>query len=652
MGLTDQQRIHVQLLAFLFCAFPLSAEVTLSIAAKSSNTFDPNIAIGAGIDGHEQGEIADKLSPANVARMRSAGLKPLIYRLRTELAGQAWHWNPQGTWSDAAHNQGYWTGSQKSLEPIQVSYGFRLPRRGNSIDQADNDGYSRIDDGDSDTFWKSNPYLGDKPQWIAVNLGRTQRINTVRILWGEPRAIKFHMEYSAERFMDLTADANWLPLLPGVTQQVRWLRVVLDKGAGSLSADWRDGAGFAIRELSAGYMDSAGHFTDAVRHGASHNKQTTIWVSSTDPWHRAVDRDANLEQPGIDLTFQSGLANGLPVILAAPVLYDTPENSAALLAYAHAKGYPVTDVELGEEPEEQFTTPEDYGALSLKVIGAIRSAGFNPRFGGPSLILLLPNLATDSEWIMRLYGFYKAAGRLDALGFFSFEWYPFDDVCGDSSKQLAESAELLSGSLRKLKDAGVPTDVPWYMTEYGFSAYGAQAEVDLPGALLNAESVALFLTNGGARAFLYGYEPGELLHDRSCSWGNNMLFMDDKPTATYWAARVISQAWAAPEGGPHYAFAVSTDNALVSAYALQRPTGEMSILIVNKSSAKAESTAAPFEGLFTVTRFSGEQYRWLAARSHSHALRSNPPVSIRQSEKPVQLPPYSLTVMTGVMRER
>src|ERR1700736_3751389 len=134
----------------LSAAMALGAEHVHVVSVDRShvlNLFDPEEAIGAGIDGHEKGEVARLLSPANVAAMLSAGLRPLTYRLRTELAGAAWNWNPHGVWSDPLHRQGYWVSDSTPGEPIEVSYGYRLPRRGNTLDQANNEGYSRIRDG-------------------------------------------------------------------------------------------------------------------------------------------------------------------------------------------------------------------------------------------------------------------------------------------------------------------------------------------------------------------------------------------------------------------------------------------------------------------------------------------------------------------------
>src|ERR1043166_1724641 len=160
---------------------------------RPANRIVPSHALGGAIDGHYKGENDLQLTQSNIQAMLSAGLKSLTYRLRTELAGDVWHWNPQGTWS-APNTEGYWTSNDHSDAPISLSYGFSLPRRGNTIDQANDTGYSRIDDGEPNTFWKSNPYLdraftgetnARHPQWIVIEFEKPEPINAVRIHWAE-----------------------------------------------------------------------------------------------------------------------------------------------------------------------------------------------------------------------------------------------------------------------------------------------------------------------------------------------------------------------------------------------------------------------------------------------------------------------------------
>jgi len=536
---------------------------TISIdRSRALSVFDPAEAFGAGIDGHEKGDTARLLSPANIAAMLSAGLKPLSYRLRTELAGEVWHWNPRGAWSDSARRQGYWVSDATPGEPIDVSYGYRLPRRGNTLDQANNDGYSRITDGDQDTFWKSNPYLDALPQWVVIDLGKRTPIDAILIRWGIPWATQFTVQYATRDDIDVTHLDIWHDFPNGIQLaakrgegtiriapspiMVRKLRVLMSVSSGASPAetsDPRDKMGFAVQEIGAGTIDAAGIFHDAVHHAPNRKGQTLVWVSSTDPWHRASDRDDNTEQPGLDLAFRSGLTNGKPMLTPTGLLYDTPENAVAEIRYLKARGYPVHEIELGEEPEEQQIPPEYYSTLFVRWAAALHAVDASLRTGGPSLVLLSPETTPEPSWTKRWIKYMRDRGALPTLQFFSFEWYPFDEVCKPVAPQLAAASALLTRSLERMAQDGVSRNIPWFMTEYGYSAYGSQAEVDLPGAILNVDSVATFLAFGGAKAFLYGYEPGDLLHEASCTWGNNMLFLSGpqlQKMPTYYSAKILA----------------------------------------------------------------------------------------------------------------
>ena len=659
--------------------------------------FDPRDALGAGIDGHEKGEVDRMLSPGNVRAMLSAGLPHLAYRLRTELAGEVWHWNPRGTWSDPLHRRGYWVSDATPAEPIRLSYGYRLPRRGNTIDQANNDGYSRLADGDTASFWKSNPCLdahfsGEvRPQWVAADLGRTQPVSAVQLLWGTPRALDYEVQYAgADLDADhLNAPGVWSTFPRGTVRgrggtedlvevaaapvRARWIRVWMTRASGAAppgSMDLRDSLGYTLREIYIGTVDAAGSFHDLVRHAPRAAAQTTIYVSSTDPWHRAEDLDPRIEQPGLDFVFRSGLTGGLPMLASAGLLYDTPENAVNLVRYAKARGYPVARLELGEEPEEQYAAPEDYGALYVQFADALHRAAPALELGGPSLVAnptVPPGEGNPARFAGRVLEYLRARGRLAGFAFFTFEWYPFDDVCAAAAPQLAAAGNLLAATLRNFAREGIPRTIPWLMTEYGFSAYGAETEVRIEGALFNADTVGRFLEEGGAETFLYGYEPNELLQDRPCTWGNNMMFLLEEngnavPLATYYGARMLTREWADPAGGAHELYPTSPGGSRdrrVSAYALRRPDGEWSVLLVNKDPTRdravrlavrdeaAGRTVAP-AGSLRIAQFSGAQYAWHAAGQHGRPARVQPPAHWQVPAGPearVKLPAYSLTVV-------
>ena len=454
-----------------------------------------------------------------------------------------------------------------SEKPIQVSNGYKLPRRGNTKDQANHDGYSRLSDGNSESFWKSNPYLdafytGEDnalyPQWVLINFRKDVPIDALRILWAEPYAVDYDVQYwegePAEYYKDMLR-GRWRMFPNGQIAGARGgdallrlgdtpiktniIRILLKKASGTApagSTDVRDRLGFAIREVYAGVLDANGTLADAMAHTPDGKKQTEIVASSTDPWHRATDRDPDIEQPGIDRLIASGLARGRPILMPAGLLYDTPDNVAAEVRFLKARGYDVRQMELGEEPDGQNISPEHYGALFVQFADAIRKENPGLVLGGPGFQSevdgwnSIPDNDGKTSWMGRFLSYLKSRERMADLGFFSFEWYPFDDLCEEKPpQQLVRHPALIAETLQRLEQDGVPKDIPWIITEYGYSSFAGQAEVELPAALLNAEIVLQWFMLGVKTAYLYGVEPGEpILDGAKCeTWGNLMMFEEE-----------------------------------------------------------------------------------------------------------------------------
>src|SRR5258708_21954492 len=100
------------------------------IPSHALNTIKPTEALGAGVDRLPYGAADNLFVDDTIQQILSAGWQTVTYRQNTELHIEAWHWNPQGDWSDPA-GKGYFTGSRTpDAEPIRHSYGYSLPHSG------------------------------------------------------------------------------------------------------------------------------------------------------------------------------------------------------------------------------------------------------------------------------------------------------------------------------------------------------------------------------------------------------------------------------------------------------------------------------------------------------------------------------------------
>jgi hypothetical protein len=676
--------------------------------SHATNSFVPARALGAGIDRLPPGATDKVFTEPIIKQVLSAGWQPVSYRQNTELHVEAWHWNPQGTWSDAT-GKGYFTGSSVPAEPIRHSYGYALPHRGFTRNEGtEAAGYSRLTDGDLNSYWKSNPYLthlftgeddASYPQWVVLDLAANQDLNAIRIAWAEPYARHYLIQYwTGEDPIKQPTKGVWHAYPAGnVTQgqggtvtltlssstiAAQFVRILMLESSNTCdshgSSDPRNCVGYAIREISVGTLTPGGEFHDLVRHTPDQD-QTTTYCSSVDPWHEAANlSEKSGDQVGMDLFFTSGYTRGLPAMIPVAMLYGTPEDAAAEIAYVEKRGYPVSYVEMGEEPDGQYMLPEDYGALYLQWAAALHKVDAALKLGGPVFqgvnkdVEVWPDAQGRTSWLGRFIDYLKSHGRISDLAFYSFEHYPYEP-CKITWSSLYDEANLVTHIMQVWREDGLPPGVPMFITESNISWQTAENSVDIFGALWLADYVGAFLAGGGDAVYYFHYIPLGLHRGCNNSRGTFGMFTADanlqiqQYTSQYFASQLINLEWVHPGNGIHRAFPAVSDirdaagHALVTAYAALRPDGQWSLLIVNKDQENPhavriqfhdaeKNSDSVFSGAVSVTTFGSAQYQWHPNVGDGVADPDGPPVhySLTAGADAVYtLPSASITVVRG-----
>lgn len=674
----------------------------------STNSFSPLRALGAGIDRDPLNSVDILYDPAHVATMHTAGWGPISYRLNTELSIQAWHWNPVGVWSDPS-GRGYFVGDAESSGDIRRSFGYNLPHRGTTGNYGTSGGYSMLDDGDTRTYWKSDPYLDQTytgesnalhAGWIMVDLGRKVGVDAMQIAWGNPYATQYQIQYwTGDDAIGNPGGGNWKNFPDGAVTKgkgglaklklsqklvnVEFVRVLMTASSNTCdshgSSDRRNCLGFAVREVYLGF-NSGGKFTDLMHHSAD-GYQTATYASSVDPWHdpKGIATDDG-EQPGFDLVYKSGLTQGLPMTIPVAMLYDNPDSAANEIAYIEGRGYAINYVELGEEPDGQFVVPEDDAALYVQWADAIHKVDPKIKLAGPvfegvnSDIQVWPDSHGNISWFNRFLNYLQSRGHLDDLNVMTFERYPFDP-CHLTWNDLYHEPALVRGIMKTWRDDGLPKHVPMQITEANL-AYDAAVQYMQPfGALWLADFAGSFLTAGGQALFYYQWEPLPMY--RGCGgWGTFGMFNVDgnynvtQNTSQFFSAQMLNQEWVDPVDQTHFVYPASSDikdnkgHVLVTAYSVRRPDGQWSLLLVNKDQTNPQTVTVNFHnssdhsnhyfhGTVRQVSFGADNYVWRAMGQNGYADPDGPAVSSDQSGgKGVEyvLPKASVTVLRGTVQ--
>jgi len=585
-------------------AFSAAGQTIAVDVSRPTNHFVPKETLGAGVDRIAVEAIDKDLQQPTLDTTLASGWQPVTYRQNTELAVEAWHWNPQGTWSDVsdASGKGYFTGSATPTETIRYSYGYALPRRGfTRNDGTDNVGFSRLTDGDLNTFWKSNPYLTERftgesdalhPQWVVMDLAQVQPIDSIRIAWAEPYARRYSVQYwTGDDPIKAVTRGVWQTFPQGTITDgkggtetirlssspagVRFVRIWMTESSKSCNVDGAAGpkstdpalndprncVGYAIRELYLGTVTKDG-FHDILRHTPD-QEQTTTYCSSVDPWHRPSDLGSTKQaQMGFDLFFTSGVTRGLPAMVPVAMLYDTPENAAAEMAYLKKRSYPISYVEMGEEADGQYMLPEDYAALYLQWATAIHRVDPALKLGGPSFqgvnkdIEVWPDANGKVSWTERFVDYLRQHGRMNDLAFFSFEHYPYDP-CKTPWGVLYDEPELVSHIMKVWHEDGIPMDTPMFITEGNLSSGASETYQDIFAGVWLADYIGSVLNAGGKAVYFFHYLPLQMEPGCNSSPGTFGMFTVDanyqiqQSLAQFFVAQLINLEWVQSSGGEH-----------------------------------------------------------------------------------------------------
>lgn len=133
----------------------------------------------------------------------------------------------------------------------------------------------------------------------------------------------------------------------------------------------------------------------------------------------------------------------------------------------------------------------------------------------------------------------------------------------------------------------------------------------------------------------------------------------------YFSTQLITQEWVQPVDEPHRLFRVKSNllnqdgSDLVSGYAVLRPDGQWSLLVINKDHDHAHSVAITFDdagrkqhfrGTVHTVTFGAAQYQWHNREENSYARPDGPSVQSEitaDSQNLYEIPKASVVVLRG-----
>jgi hypothetical protein len=282
-----------------------------------------------------------------------------------------------------------------------------------------------------------------------------------------------------------------------------------------------------------------------------------------------------------------------------------------------------------------------------------------------------PDAQGRTSWTERFLDYLTTHHQLSDLAFYSLEHYPFGRNM--TWESLYREPYMMSHIMQAFWENGLPNDIPIMVTESHIAASLVGPMSTIYATLWLADSIGSFFEAGGAAYYHSPIQPQTVSANSPlgpASWSN---FVADRDynitgyTAPYWAARMINYEWVAHRSGVHQMYPAKSDiqdkdgNLLVTSYAVKRPDGNWSLMLVNKDENNAQMVKVvledtsrnrhgTFSGPVSWVTIGSEQYVWKANGANSYADPDGPPIGKTVPGGPdatYVLPKASVTVLRG-----
>lgn len=593
-----------------------------------------------------------------------------LFRFPNGSASNEYHWNGAGTYD----TDSVWIASDSSYKP-----GWRTQtiHRGSTKADASVQGYSRITDGDTSTYWWSNPDHPATPGWFLLDLGKSAPLDSIvlNLLAPLPDSIQIlhwtgspgvypppNQQHSGWVIDTVVTAAEWTRLkLSGQNARFVGVRPVAPKGGAWKVAEaslWNAGKQVGV---------SAPDPTTQTKVIATSAHPASMKETSTSNW----DFD----------TYMAWIAAYPGAIPLITVNYGTgtAEEAASWVRYANlTKKHGIKRWQIGNEnsgawEEGGSVSARQYATRFVKFAKAMKAVDPTIQISGP--------LTPESDWLKDASGdfdgrpwlegflrFVDSAERADGSRYLDgvdVHTYPYYYENTSDRADMLRSCDGKGAAFDSLANliertlAGPESREVWNSEYNAMVGIRSSLQQEVSGAssagLVLAHYIQRFGNRGGA-IFWQLTEEGSVGTDGT--WGSMGAFTPTKygahstlgqaPVGTFWMLRTLLREWLDTSGTDTI---LPIDQVAGARLFAVRNQGRTSVLAFNlgNDTVKVAMDPTPFPSGDLMSWGSGE-YAWNGTDASAYAFPDNGPSSRRipsNWDGTVRVPPLGIAIVRG-----